>query len=273
MTATDPDDKDAEITFAHAGGSENIEVYPTGDLVWKDPLPSYDSKTASNNVYKFTVEATSPGKVGPKTATQSITVTVTASGDLVVKLVVTPDSIAERESAEVTATLKSAAESSFTVEVDDPTDMVAPTRSAGVEYCASRRATRRAPRNDQSGRRQRVYRHGYGGVDRNCLDRRRNCHEGGARGHGQRYPARTGDVEAGSAAYPREWLTTSTAVTATIVGEAHDQDITVTVTADSPDAIAEKLMTTAWEVGTLTIAAGSDDQQGQRHDHRTKRCR
>ena len=90
VTATDPDNEDAEITFAHAGGSENIEVYPTGDLVWKDPLPSYDSKTARNNVYKFTVEATSPGKVGPKTATQSITVTVTASGDLVVKLVVTP---------------------------------------------------------------------------------------------------------------------------------------------------------------------------------------
>ena len=39
---------------------------------------------------------------------------------------------------------------------------------------------------------------------------------------------------------------TSTDVTATIVGEAHDQEITVTVTADSPDAIQGTLMMTAW---------------------------
>ena len=80
-----------------------------------EDTPDLRPKTAANNVKKATVTATGDGT---NTATQNITVTVTASGDAVVTLVVTPDEIAEGGSSTVSATLKSAASSAFSVMVD-----------------------------------------------------------------------------------------------------------------------------------------------------------
>ena len=117
VKATDPDtdDKDADIVFSVDGGehSEMMAISTKGVLAWaQTDLPTLQP-TAANNVYKATVKATS----GALSATQDIRVTVTASGDLVVTLVVTPATVSEGGTSVVTATLKSAASSPFYVVV------------------------------------------------------------------------------------------------------------------------------------------------------------
>ena len=117
VKATDPDNDDHDVEFS--GGSDEILVIPSGALVWAGTPPTYDSKVADNNVKKATVTATGDGT---NTSMQNITVTVTASGDAVVTLVVTPDEIVEGGTSTVTATLKSATSSPFSVTVATATD-------------------------------------------------------------------------------------------------------------------------------------------------------
>ena len=120
VKATDPDtdNKDADIVFSIDGGehSEMMAISTKGVLAWAQTTPPPLQPTAANNVYKATVKATS----GALSATQDIRVTVTASGDLVVTLVVTPATVSEGGTSVVTATLESAASSPFYVVVAAP---------------------------------------------------------------------------------------------------------------------------------------------------------
>jgi hypothetical protein len=116
VKATDPDDDDHDVRFS--GGSSEIAVLPSGALVWVT-TPTYDAKTSDNNTKKATVTATGDGS---NTSTQNITVNVTASGDAIVTLVVTPTEITEGGNSTVSATLASAATSPFSVTVTTATD-------------------------------------------------------------------------------------------------------------------------------------------------------
>ncbi len=126
VTAVDDDSNDEVTGYTVSGGddADKIGITSAGVLQWAPgDLPKFDDETAANNKYKVTVTATSgpkataTGTTTTKTAEQKITVTLTPSGDAVVTLAVTPDSISEGQSSVVSATLESAASSPFTVTV------------------------------------------------------------------------------------------------------------------------------------------------------------
>ncbi len=122
------DDSDDEITgYIVAGGddADKIGITSAGVLEWAGTLPSHDDEVAANNKYKVTVTATSApkatatGTTTQKTANQKIEVTLTASGDAVVTMVVTPDKISESGGVSmVSAEIDRALEAPFTVEVN-----------------------------------------------------------------------------------------------------------------------------------------------------------
>ena len=120
VSAVDPDASTTGITFDVTKGSEDIEVEnftgrankKTGRLFWVSGPPAYNAKDATANVRTVTLEATGDGAAKGE---QVVTVTVTPSGDVVVKLNVAPNSISEGASSTVTATLNAAAENSFSV--------------------------------------------------------------------------------------------------------------------------------------------------------------
>ena len=117
------DDADDEVTGYDVSGGADEEMFAItskGVLSWANDTPDFDdSEEDPDNTYKVEVDATSGESGREMSATQKITVTVTASGNLVVTLEVDPDEISENGgTSTVTATLSSAAESAFYVVVN-----------------------------------------------------------------------------------------------------------------------------------------------------------
>ena len=116
----DPVDEITGYTVSGGADMEMFAITAKGVLSWAgaDTPPFDDSEDDPKNKYKVEVDATSGEGAREMDATQKITVTVTASGNLVVTLAVAPDSISESgESSTVTASLDRAAESAFYVVV------------------------------------------------------------------------------------------------------------------------------------------------------------
>jgi len=113
------DDADDEVTGYSVTGGADMEMFAitaTGVLSWASTTPAFDDSDDPDNKYEVEVDATSGEGTREMSATQDITVTVTASGNLVVELSVDPDEISEAGgTSTVTASLNRAAESSFYV--------------------------------------------------------------------------------------------------------------------------------------------------------------
>ncbi len=117
------DDEDDEVTGYDVSGGADAEMFAVtakGVLSWAGTPPDFDDdEDDPDNKYEVEVDATSGEGARQMSATQDITVTVTASGNLVVTLDVDPDKISENGGeSTVTASLDRAAESSFYVIVD-----------------------------------------------------------------------------------------------------------------------------------------------------------
>ena len=93
------DDADDEVTGYDVSGGADEEMFAItskGVLSWANDTPDFDdSEEDPDNTYKVEVEATSGESGREMMAIQKITVTVTASGNLVVTLEVDPGEISE----------------------------------------------------------------------------------------------------------------------------------------------------------------------------------
>ncbi len=131
------DDADDEVTGYSVSGGDDSEMFAItskGVLSWAVTPPAFDDdEDDPENTYKVEVEATSGPKASATDATttvmsaeQKITVTVTASGNLVVTLELSDDEISEDGGeSTVTASLNREAESAFyvVVSVSDATEV------------------------------------------------------------------------------------------------------------------------------------------------------
>ena len=114
------DDDDSKAEFAWTGANNDLHVNSDGVLRWVT-VPSHDDKVAANNKYKLDVTVTSSGDdvgSGDNETTGEVTVTVTASDNVVVALKLNPASISEAGgTSTVTAELEDPASSEFYVTV------------------------------------------------------------------------------------------------------------------------------------------------------------
>jgi len=115
------DDDDSKAKFAWSGENNDLHVTTAGVLRWVGAAPSHDDKTAANNKFKLDVTVTSSGDdvgSGDNETTREVTVTVTASDNVVVALKLNPASISEAGgTSTVTAELEDPASSEFYVTV------------------------------------------------------------------------------------------------------------------------------------------------------------